>query len=211
MTIDQNSLEIEVKFHLANPDAFRNRLCKLGATERPKIFEHNLRFEDSNHSLKAGDKLLRLRQDDSCRLTFKSKPSAIETECKVYRELEVTVNDFDTMQGILNGLGFSAVQTYEKWRQRFLWEDVELCLDTMPYGSFLEIEGTENGIKSTAALLSLPWEKRILANYLSMFEALRSRHNLPFSDVTFENFERHPADITPLLVEFEAGSADDRV
>ena len=28
----------------------------------------------------------------------------METECKVYRELEVTVSDFDAIQGILNGL-----------------------------------------------------------------------------------------------------------
>ncbi len=205
--MDQSAdhLEIEVKFHLKQPGALHRHLMDLGATARPERFERNLRFEDADHSLKAGRKLLRLRHDDTCRLTFKSRPSPMKTECKVYRELEVTVSDFDTMQGILNGLGFKAVQTYEKRRRILSWNRVELCIDTMPYGTFLEIEGAEADIRAAAALLGLPWEKRILANYLAIFEVLRSRYNLPFNDVTFENFAQYPADITPLLDELEAG------
>lgn len=201
----RKNLEIEVKFHLNQPETLVQRLIELGANSKPEIFERNLRFEDPGHTLKAGNKLLRLRRDDTCRLTFKSKPSPIKTECKVYRELEVTVSDFDAMQGILNGLGFQAVQTYEKRRRTFSWEEVELCIDTMPYGTFLEIEGAEADIKAAAARLNLPWEKRILANYLAIFELLRSRHHLPFRDVTFSNFKQYPTDITPLLGELEAG------
>jgi len=201
----QNHLEVEVKFHLEHPDKMRQCLIDLGASVQPEVFERNLRFEDANHTLKSNQQLLRLRRDDSCRLTFKSKPSPMETECKVYRELEVTVSDFDTMQDILIALGFSAVQIYEKWRQVFSWKEVELCIDILPYGSFLEIEGSETDIKAAAALLMLPWKKRIVSNYLAIFESLRSRDNLPFHDVTFSNFEPYPADITPLLKNLEAG------
>jgi adenylate cyclase class 2 len=201
----QDHLEVEVKFHLTRPEVLRRRLTDLDATARPRIFERNLRFEDSNHTLRAGQKLLRLRQDDACRLTFKSKPSSMVTQCKVYRELEVAVGDFDAMQAILNALGFMAVQTYEKWRQEFEWKGVTLCVDTLPFGHFLEIEGEQAQIKHAAAHLALPWEKRILANYLAIFERVRARYNLPFDDVTFSNFEPYPIDMTPLLGELEAG------
>lgn len=200
-----DQLEIEVKFHLAQPEALHRHLADLGAVAQPNIFERNLRFEDSNHTLKANQKLLRLRRDESCRLTFKSRPLPMDTECKVYRELEVTVSDFDAMQAILTAMGFHAVQTYEKWRQKYAWQEVELCMDTMPYGSFLEIEGAEADIKRAASLLELPWEKRILSNYLAIFEMVRTRYNLPFDDVTFANFEPYPIDMTPLLGELEAG------
>lgn len=205
MNNTQDYLEVEVKFHLTQPEALRRRLTDLGATSRPKIFERNLRFEDPNHTFKAQKKLLRLRLDQTSRLTFKSKPSPMDTECKVYRELEVTVSDFDAMQAILNAMGFRAVQTYEKWRQEFAWKNVALCVDTMPFGHFLEIEGDEADIKRAAANLALPWEKRILANYLAIFERVRTRYNLPFDDVTFSNFEQYPIDMTPLLGDLEAG------
>lgn len=205
MDHSQDHLEVEVKFHLKNPEEMCKHIIDLGATARPKHYELNLRFDDAGQTLTTHQKLLRLRSDNGCRLTFKSKPSHVESECKVFRELEVTVNDFDAMKGILNALGFHAVQTYEKWRQVFTWKNVEMCIDTLPYGSFLEIEGPETGIKETAAQLNLPWNKRILANYLAIFESIRTKDNLPFQDVTFANFAPYPTDLSPLLGELEAG------
>lgn len=200
-----NNLEVEVKFYIDRPDLLHRRLVQLDATAPQKVFETNLRFEDSDHTLKTNGRLLRLRQDRDCRLTFKSKPGQSDPQFKVYRELEVSVSDFGTMRDILHGLGYRTVQVYEKWRQTFHWNNVELCLDTMPYGTFLEIEGPRGRIRPTAEHLGLTWEKRILKNYLAMFEALRELENLPFHDVTFSNFECHPVDITPLLNRFEAG------
>lgn len=206
MNKSSENLEVEVKFHLDRPEIMHQRLVALDAVAQPRGFETNLRFEDDGHSLKANNKLLRLRRDKDCRLTYKSKPSKSDSQCKVYRELEVTISNFDTMREILHGLGYHTAQVYEKWRQTFCWKDVQVCLDTMPYGSFLEIEGPEESIKQTARHLGLPWEKRILNNYLAIFEMLCARYNLPFHDVTFENFENHPVDITPLLKKLEVGS-----
>ena len=81
----------------------------------------------------------------------------------------------------------------------YTWDDVELCLDRMPFGTFLEIEGTRQGIRHAARQLELTWKDRILTNYLSIFEILRQKLELPFNDVTFSNFERHPVDLGPLL------------
>lgn len=196
-------LEVEVKFHLNHPEKTLQQLVELGAVAQPRVFETNVRLEDTGQNLKANHQLLRLRQDDKCRLTYKCKPPRTQSECKVYREVEVEVSDFKAMRDILGEIGYHPVQTYEKWRQSFRWNEVELCLDTMPYGVFLEIEGPEKEIKKAARSLGLPWEKRILSNYLAMFEALRAHYGLPFHDVTFANFERHPVDIAPLLERFK--------
>ena len=101
-----NNLEVEVKFHIDRPEVFHQHLVELDAAAPPRVFETNLRFEDSGHCLKANGQLLRLRQDRGCRLTFKSKPGQTDTQFKVYRELEVSVSDFDTMRGILEALGY---------------------------------------------------------------------------------------------------------
>lgn len=199
-------LEVEVKFHLDHPQRMHRHLINLGAVAGPRVFETNLRFDDKGQSLKSGRRLLRLRRDSRCRLTFKGPPPPNRSECKVFREFEVDVSDFQTMCTILAEIGYHPVQTYEKWRQTFTWDDVELCMDTMPYGAFLEIEGSEKAIKSTAGRLQLPWERRILSNYLAIFETVRHHFKLPFHDLTFSNFEQHPVDITPLLDRFEIAS-----
>lgn len=199
-------LEVEVKFYIPDPDKILRRLDDIGAVSQPKLFETNVRFEDRDCSLIKGNQLLRLRQDESCRLTYKCAPDKNTSECKVYQEFEVAVSDFETMTSILNALGYQGIQVYEKWRQTFSWRNVLVCMDTMPYGDFLEIEGPETDIKKTADTLDLKWEKRILSNYLAIFGTLRKDTHLPFNDVTFDNFKQHPVDIIPYLSRFEAGN-----
>jgi adenylate cyclase class 2 len=204
MQQSSDHLEIEVKFYLPDVDSVRKRLLKLGATESPECMETNIRFENPERSLKARHQLLRLRKDDGCRLTFKEPPRQTMKEFKVYRELEVRVSDFDTMSSILKALGFEAVQRYDKRRRSYRWKDVTLCIDTMPFGTFLEIEGPQMGIKAVAKTLALPWEERIVSNYLAIFDLLRHRYQLPFEDVTFENFRSYPVNIAPHLPELRA-------
>lgn len=198
-------LEVEVKFLLDRPDSIRTRLSDMGARSSGRHFETNLRFDDAHRSLLRKGALLRLRLDREALLTFKDKVSGSDTEFKVHRELEVVVDDFARMEQILQAVGFSAVQCYEKWRETFHLEGVAFCLDTLPFGEFLEIEGEKESIRRFSSRLGLSWEKRILDNYLHIFELLKEQMGLSFSDVTFENFEGLDADINALAPLLEAG------
>lgn len=199
MTGNKDALEIEVKFFLENPEAVRGKLTGDAVVVEPRIFETNLRYENPSNGLIREGKLLRLRRDRGCRLTFKSRSHEQQKQFKIHRELEVEVNDCDTMGAILEELGFKAVQVYEKWRETFSLHDALVCLDTMPYGDFLEIEGSENSIRLVAGRLGFAWEHRILENYLSIFDLLRRGAGLPFTDVTFDNFRRFPVEMTDYL------------
>jgi adenylate cyclase, class 2 len=192
-------LEIEVKFHLDDPPRMADTLLALGAGAHPRIFETNLCFDDDDGSLRNAGKLLRLRKDSGCRLTYKCKSGLQTTDFKVLKELEVEVGDFDRMKAILLALGYHTAQVYEKWRQSFQWNGVWLCIDTLPFGHFLEIEGPRQAIRQTARRLGLRWEDRIVGNYLAIFELLRTALNLPFFDVTFEHFRQHPVTLAPHL------------
>jgi len=183
-------LELEVKFYLADIRSIRGSLIDLGARSRGKFFENNLRFEDANKTLGAKKSLLRLRQDDQTTLTFKSRPLQGSRQVKALNELEVEVSDFSTMNQILEALGFRGEQTYEKWRETLVIENTRFCLDAMPFGHFLEIEGTQKNIQDYADRLGLAWDKRILLNYLEIFDLIRKKQKLNFSDVTFDNFKQ---------------------
>lgn len=196
-----SNLEVEVKFLVADLTAVRTQLLTLGATlHKPRVFERNLRLDTADEQLLDRLQLLRLRQDTAVRLTFKG-PSAAQagSEAKVREELEIELDDFDTAVAIFQRLGFAPVQTYEKYRETFRLGELEIVLDEMPFGDFIELEGPETAIKSTAAALNLDWSKRLLTNYLALMERIRVHHNLPFRDLTFANFEAAPYRIADLL------------
>jgi adenylate cyclase, class 2 len=197
-----DSLEIEVKFFLPDSNAVRENILKLGARSLGRFFEVNIRFENRDKSLIKKNALLRLRKDNRVILTYKSEPELADLNFKVFRELEVEVSDFDVMKSILTSLGFCAEQVYEKWRETLVLQDTHFCLDTMPFGTFLEIEGNRKNIPDMARKLGLEWEDRILFNYLKIFDMLKSKENLNFSDVTFENFKHLPLDFSRYLLFF---------
>ena len=156
------NLEIEVKFFLHDLKSIRQRIIDLNAQSHGRFFETNLRFEDPGNSLIKNNALLRLRKDKKTTLTFKFNPPEDSTEFKVFNELEVEVGEFTTMNQILEALGYHVAQKYEKWRETFTLGDTHFCLDTMPFGDILEIEGQKKDIRHFSDQLSLNWDERIL-------------------------------------------------
>ena len=185
-----STLEIEVKFLLPNLSLIRNRLLQLGATlVRPRTYERNIRYDNAWDGLMRQGKLLRLRQDTDAIITYKGDPGEdISSEVRVREELEMTVEDFDMAASILERVGFEPRQVYEKYRETYEIEAVEVVLDEMPFGDFVELEGEEISIRTVAQQLRLDWDRRILTNYLNLFASLKESHQLPFEDLTFENF-----------------------
>jgi adenylate cyclase class 2 len=197
---DPAHLEIEVKFRVENRSDMADRILRSGGVLVSDGFETNIRWDDISGSLAAKKSLLRLRTESGGRaiLTFKSPPPVDEVQFKVFIERELVVGDAGEMAAILEALGFHPVQIYEKERTVFRFDDVTLCLDRLPFGDFLEIEGEKEAIRHAAERLGLNWEMRILDNYLGLFEKVRQSMGLPFSDVTFANFKGIQVDNTLL-------------
>ena len=185
-------LEVEVKFFVEELAVVRTQLLAIGAVlKKARVFERNVRFDDANDSLLAKRAILRLRLDTKAKLTYKGVPKNVDlsaSQAKVREELEVEVSDFETAHLLIQRIGYQPKQTYEKYRETFQLGEVEIVLDEMPYGDFVELEGPEPAIHALAPRLGLDWSNRILTNYLGLFEALKARHNLPFNDLTFDNF-----------------------
>jgi adenylate cyclase class 2 len=201
------NLEIEVKFYLEDIEGMQSKILKLGAKSKGRLFETNILYEDKNNSLIKKKSLLRLRQDEKTIFTLKSRPPVESKDYKIVNELEVEVSDFATMGQILQMLDFHPEQKYEKWRETIVLDQTVFCLDRMPYGDFLEIEGQEKDIRYYASRFGLSWQKRILFNYLQIFEIIRKDQNLEFKDLTFSNFETVDVDAGAFLDRLEAGNS----
>ena len=186
--MDSTTVEIEAKFYIQNPDAFREHLESLGAQRiSERILERNWRFDTPDRQLTTKGEVLRFREDHRYRLTYKRPMSGTLER----REIEIEVNDSIKTQLFLEALGFEVFYLYEKYRETYELGMVEIVLDEVPYGTFIEIEGPSiESIHETAKKLGIAWNRRVTSTYLGLFEYLREKYKLPFSNATFESFSQ---------------------
>jgi adenylate cyclase class 2 len=182
--------ENEVKFYLRDPEGFLTRLSMAGANiKHSRCYEVDLRFDDAIASLSVAKQVLRLRQDDRARLTYKG-PGEVLDGVSSRCEIEVVVSDFYLTRNLLEALGYQVCLLYEKYRTTFEFLGCEVVLDEMPYGWFCEIEGeSPAAIQAAAGKLGLNWVNRILDSYSLLFSRCQEALNLGFNDLTFVNFK----------------------
>ena len=140
--------EIEVKFRVDSFAEVRARLVALNAELVGRSHETNLCFDDDAESLRAEGKLLRLRQDDRVRLTFKAKLEGIGLTSELFkarREIETEVSDFAASRQILEALGYGVSVAYEKDRETWRLGRATICLDKLDFGQYVEFEWLSDG------------------------------------------------------------------
>ncbi len=180
--------ETEVKLYVRDLAALAARLEAAGAVlEHPRTYEHNIRYDTPGGDLSRQYVVLRLRRDTRVRLTYKG-PAVIAEGIMSRYEAEVTVDDFETMDGILRALGYVPFVIYEKYRTTYRLGEAEVVLDEMPFGNFCEIEGPLAAIETALDTLGLAEYPRIGTSYLGLFARLKELLDLPFRDLTFANF-----------------------
>ena len=189
-------MEREIKFYIQDLPAVAERLKLCGAELiRPRILERNLRLDTPERALMQAGRMLRLRQDDRVRVTFKAN-ARIEDGVIARTEIEFGADDLEKARKLFEGLGYQVVVTYEKYRREYQLGDVTVMLDELPFGDFMEIEAPNNTlIEGVAMILGLDWSKGINTNYLGLMQIAKANLALPFDDLTFENF--HDLDVSP--------------
>lgn len=182
--------ELEAKLWVTDLAALEVRLQSAGASlQAPRVLERNVRYEDVDGSLTPAGIVLRMRQDDRARLTYKGPAEeAPSAGLQARFEAEVTVDDFDTMALILERLGYRPFMSYEKYRTTYTLAGAEVVLDELPFGHFVEVEGEAAAIEQAILILDLGNAIRFSASYGELFDYVRANLALTFHDLTFENF-----------------------
>lgn len=182
--------EIEVKFYVRDLKKLEARLRERKARlVQPRIHETNIRFDTADQDLGRQQRVLRLRQDEQVRFTYKG-PSKNEAGVLSRTEIELTLDDFEKAKQFLEALGFEKSFFYEKFRTTYELDDLHIMLDETPLGSFIEIEGaSRNSIHALSEKLDLNWAAAVGASYALLFERARRAQRLDVSDMSFENFQ----------------------
>lgn len=195
-------MEREIKFYIQDLPAAAERLKLCGAELiRPRILERNLRLDTVGRTLMQTGRMLRLRQDDRVRVTYKAN-ARIEDGVIARTEIEFGAEDLEKARRLFEELGYQVMVTYEKYRREFKLGDVMVMLDELPFGDFMEIEASNNAlIEGVAMILSLDWSKGINTNYLGLMQIVKTKLDLPFDDLTFENFKDMVISPADMMVE----------
>lgn len=183
-------LETEIKLYCPDFTSVVAILERIGAKlTKPRVYERNVRYEDEQQTLTGRDIVVRLREDDRVRLTYKEPvPDGHADDVAKRFEAEVTISDFETMNLILGRLGYHPFLTYEKYRTTYVYEDCEIVLDEMPYGNFIEIEGESAKIQQLRSQLGLADAPAFTDSYVDLFENVRRALYITAKDLTFDQF-----------------------
>lgn len=183
-----SDFETEVKIYTTSLAKIETVLQAKGAKLiQARVFEHNIRYDLDDKSLQKRGVVVRLRKDNTVKLTYK-EPGTIERGIITREELEVEVNDFDTMQKILGKFGYNPSRTYEKYRTVYSCHNTHIMLDELPYGNFIEVEGKSDNIELVLEQLGLQDAERRVDSYSKLFDHVKHHLELKFNDLSFENF-----------------------
>ncbi|HQU84599.1 MAG TPA: class IV adenylate cyclase [Pyrinomonadaceae bacterium] len=146
-------IETEKKYRLTHEqrEIVLENLADIGAEYKGEEFEENLLFYGGVLSEKQA--VLRLRRiGERTILTFKERVQN-DLDIKQHHEYETETADFDETVKIFESLGFHRSMVYEKRRKTWHFRSVEIVLDELSFGDFMEIEGSITAIKEAEILL----------------------------------------------------------
>ncbi|MGE4504309.1 MAG: class IV adenylate cyclase [Desulfovibrionaceae bacterium] len=190
------ALEKELKYLGADLDGLRERLeglAEQGAAAHlaGPYLEANLVFDLPGRPLKAARTLLRLRRKGGGEAVLCVKRAVAHGEqggdgdggLKTYEEHETVVADFDAARALLEALGYAVALRYEKlrevWRVGGAKRGVKACLDELPFGPFVELEGEPEDVRAAAALLGLGGLQTSTATYHALNRSHQLENGLP--------------------------------
>ncbi|MBQ7456552.1 MAG: class IV adenylate cyclase [Desulfovibrio sp.] len=179
------ALEIECKYCGVDEHRVRSQLDQI-ATKESFHFERNCVFESTPPVLFSKHWLLRLRTtyaraNTRVVLTLKRPPAAEQRVegLKVYDERELVVDDAEKAAFLLRGLGYVPCAIYEKVREMWRLGGCSICLDWLPFGFFVEIEGQAADIDQAKEALGLSMCVSSDQSYHALHTLYCETHGLP--------------------------------
>jgi len=140
-------VEIEKKYRLT-PDQKKKiiaRLRELGIKKLKKEFEENTLYTGPNLDVRTA--VVRVRKIGNRTILTYKKRFVSSNAIKRQLEEETEVSNSQAIQAILKHLGLSPSVVYEKRRETWRIGSAELVLDELPFGEFMEIEGSAAEIR----------------------------------------------------------------
>lgn len=174
--------EVELKVP-ADHAAVRKRLAELDAEPLGTVEQVDTYYGHPTRDFAETDEALRIRRESTdadadtnteTKVTYKGP--LVEAASKTREEFETGIDDGETMARILEELGFEAVETVEKTRERFRIGEYTVTLDSVTgLEEFVEVETESEAVEPARERacellrkLDLDPEKQVRTSYLGL-------------------------------------------
>lgn len=165
-------MEVEIKILNIDPEKITKKILELGGTlVTPERIIATQKFDTPKGDIKNKSDLFRIRKNgEMVEITYKINRSKKDGFRRA-EEYETTVADWDTIQKIIQALGFVGTQYQEKKRTTFSLNNILIEIDAFPsIPPYIEIEGDETAIEKTVEDLGYSMEE---TSILSASEVLK--------------------------------------
>ncbi|MDD4202979.1 MAG: class IV adenylate cyclase [Candidatus Omnitrophica bacterium] len=180
--------EIETKFKLKDPQAFRNKLEQIGAQKVYSQLEHDIYFAGQGCKVQASTIRVRCLNNNTGVFTIKKNVPNDQVNIKIKEEIEVNVDNAIVMTNMLKDIGFSERFKKEKKREIYKYNSANICLDELPYiGWYLEIEAEGVcEVENIAKALDLDINDAIKDTYMDLFNIYKVVKGKPKLEMVFD-------------------------
>ena len=181
--------EREIKLKFRDPIEARAAVLAAGATPlRGRRLQEDCLLDTRDGLLHKRRCVLRVRlESGKSLLTFKG-PVQI-SPVNVREECETVVSDGFVLLRVFEELGFQVWFRYQKYREEFASADVIVAVDETPVGTFVEIEGTDEGIAAMTQALSRTPDEYLFDSYRTLFAQHCEAQGIAAQDMVFEEAE----------------------
>lgn len=173
--------EIELKLKVSNKKAIVEKLLKIGAVPKSKRHQTDILYDSNFFDFGNYDQSLRLRiekwdNQQKAKLAFKGTPKHTASGHKIRDEFE-TVVDPEPARKLLSSIGFKEVATIKKTRTEYRLGNLEILIDELKFGTFIEFEGSPEEIEGARKKLGLGKAKPVRKGYIFLQIAWKKREN----------------------------------
>jgi adenylate cyclase, class 2 len=178
-------IEREVKLRFTSPEEARAAVLATGATPlRSRRLQEDALLDSEDESLRHRRCVLRIRTESGkSLLTFKGP--ILPGSMKIRDEYETVIGDGEVVQRVLEEVGLRVWFRYEKYREEYAAEDVTIAIDETPVGTFVEIEGGEDGILALTQALGRTPSDFLVDSYRTLFIKHRDEFGLTGANMVF--------------------------
>ena len=184
-------IEIEYKFQLDDITMTNTQLKSRGAVlAKPRTYELSVMYDNPQQLMQKTDSRIRVRQSGDT-IEFCYKKPITRKGIKKEIEHQVEVNELDSLVAILASMEFTPTTSYERYRTEYTFNNVKITIDEYPFANFVEIEGAEDDIISTAGRLGFDINENLTDSCDSLFIKWRRDKNLPFTQhMKFKGYDK---------------------
>ena len=179
-------IEREVKLRFDSPDQARSAILSAGATPlRSRRLQEDALLDTEDEVLRRRRCVLRIRTESGKSLMTYKGPVQL-SRMKLRPEHETIISDGEVMLRVFEELGLHVWWRYEKYREEYSAEDCTIALDETPIGTFVEVEGGEQGILTMTEALGRSPADFVLDSYRGLFIKHRNEFGFAGNDMVFD-------------------------